>query len=69
MKQVKLCRTIKSLPPVLVEKNAESPTELMWDKLDGKVRAKQVTNVTHLWPLLQHSSLPSVLGEKNAENL
>ena len=31
------------------------PIELVWDELDWKIRAKQPTNVTHLWCFLQES--------------
>ena len=30
-----------------------NPIELVWDELDRRVKAKQPTNATHLWELLQ----------------
>ena len=30
-----------------------NPIEMVWDKLDGKVKEKQPTNAQHMWELLQ----------------
>ena len=43
-----------------------NPIELVWDELGQKVRAKQPTNVTHLFTIF---SLLPIFGGKNAKNL
>ena len=48
-----------------------NPTELVWDELKWKVRAKQPTSVAHLWQLLQEiwAELSSVYFQSLVERM
>ena len=48
-----------------------NPIEMVWGKLDRKVRTKQPTSTTHLWRLLQESrtELSSVYDQSLVEGM